>query len=217
MPDPVTDGDTGGRPAAAIAVHELEVRYQGGQEPALRGVSLEVPTGGGVVVTGPEGCGRSSLVRALVGLLTPTGGSVTVLGGTPVDPAIRRRVGYGPEKHPFPNVMRAAEALRLVAAMRGVPAELVLPTLERVGLEAPPDRRIDRLELEDVRRLSLACAVIGDPEVLVLDDPWEFPETVDVLGAAVGRGATILVATPDPGGFPALLGPALTLDGGVLV
>lgn len=210
--------DAGARPPAAIAVTDLEVRYQGGPEPALRGVTLSVPAGSGLVVTGPEGCGRTSLVRAVVGLVTPAGGEVAVLGGTPVlDPAIRRRVGYGPEGHPFPNVMRAAEAVRLVAAVRGVPGAPVHEVLERVGFEAPPDRRIDRLEVEDVRRLSLACAVIGDPEVLVLDDPWEFPETVDVLSAAAARGATILLATPDPGGFPALLGPVVTLEAGVVV
>ncbi|MCC6831375.1 MAG: ATP-binding cassette domain-containing protein [Thermoleophilia bacterium] len=207
-----------GRPQAAIAVTDLEVRYQGGQEPALRGVTLAVPAGGGLVVTGPEGCGRTSLVRALVGLVAPSAGSVEVLGGSPVlDPSVRRRVGYGPEKHPFPSVMRAGEAVRLVAAVRGVPPSAAAEALERVGLEAPPDRRIDRLEVEDVRRLSLACAVAGDPEVLVLDDPWEFPETVAVLSAAAARGTTILVATPDPGGFPALLGPVMTLEAGVVV
>ncbi|MFN8122670.1 MAG: ATP-binding cassette domain-containing protein [Thermoleophilia bacterium] len=207
-----------GRPPAAIAVTDLEVRYQGGPEPALRGVTLSVPAGSGLVVTGPEGCGRTSLVRAVVGLVTPSAGSVEVLGGSPVmDPSIRRRVGYGPEKHPFPSVMRAAEAVRLVAAVRGVPRDAASEVLERVGLEAPQDRRIDRLEVEDVRRLSLACAVVGDPEVLVLDDPWEFPETVEILSAAAARGATILVATPDPGGFPALLGPVVTLEAGVLV
>lgn len=206
------------RPPAVIAVTDLEVRYQGGQEPALRGVTLAVPAGTGLVVTGPEGCGRTSLVRAVVGLVTPSAGAVEVLGGTPVtDPAVRRRVGYGPEKHPFPNVMRAGEAVRLVAAVRGVPVAAVPEVLDRVGFEASHDRRIDRLEVEDVRRLSLACAVIGDPEVLVLDDPWEFPETVEVLSAAAARGATILVATPDPGGFPALLGPVVTLEAGVLV
>jgi len=205
------------RPSAAILVEDLEVRYQGGPEPALRGVSLTVPTGGGVVVTGPEGCGRTSLVRALVGLVRPSAGSVRVLGDDPALPALRRRIGYGPEKHPFPNVMRAAEAVALIAAIRGVDAPDVPAVLERVGFESPADRRIDRLEIEDVRRLSLACAVIGDPEVLVLDDPWEFPETVEVISAARSRGATIVISTPDPGGFPALVGPMVTLDAGVRV
>lgn len=110
--------------------------------------------------------------------------------------------------------MRVSEALGLVAALRGVPRSEVVPTLERCGIATAVGRRIHALEPEEVRRLSLACALIGDPEGIVLDDPWEFPETVAALARALDRGATVLVASPDPGGFPALLGRTLTLIDG---
>lgn len=193
------------------------MHYQGGPDPALRGVSIRVPVGEGLVVTGPEGCGRTTLVRALVGLVRPTAGSVTVLGGSPADSAVRRRVGYAPQSTPFPRTQRAGDALALVADIRGVPRADIASAARRVGLEADLRTRVGGLEMEDVRRLSLACAVMGDPEALVLDDPWEFPETVDILTAALSRGATVLVATPDPGGFPVLLGHTVTLDAGVVV
>ena len=177
-------------------------------------MSLRVPRGAGLVVTGPEGCGRTTLVRALVGLVAPAGGRVETLGGNPLDPEHRRRIGFGPEGLPFPRVMRVSEALGLVAALRGVPRSEVVPTLERCGIATAVGRRIHALEPEEVRRLSLACALIGDPEGIVLDDPWEFPETVAALARALDRGATVLVASPDPGGFPALLGRTLTLTDG---
>jgi ABC-type multidrug transport system ATPase subunit len=89
--------------------------------------------------------------------------------------------------------------------------------LERVGLQ-PGDRRlISSLDLGEVRRVSLACAITGAPRALVLDDPWEFPETVEVIRSARADGVAVVVGTPDPGGFPALLGATLALVDGAAV
>jgi ABC-type multidrug transport system ATPase subunit len=86
-----------------------------------------------------------------------------------------------------------------------------------VGLP-PHDRRIIwALELGEVRRVSLACAITGSPRALILDDPWEYPETVDVIRRALADGVTIVVGTLDPGGFPKLLGATLTLAQGAPV
>jgi len=204
-------GDDAAAPEAALAAEDLTVRYQGTPEPAVSGVTLRVEAGAGLVVTGPEGCGKTTIVRALVGLVPPTSGNVTVLGASPADPAVRRRVGYCPERRAFPSGMRVAEAVDLVVRLRGAPVDAAAAALRAAGLPAGDRRTVRRLDLEDVRRLSLACALAGDPQALVLDDPWEFPETVEALGAARARGAAVLVATPDPGGFPALLGATLTL------
>lgn len=208
------DAEASPAPEGALLTDALTVRYQGTPEPAIRDVTLAVKAGEGLVVTGPEGCGKSTVVRALVGLAPITGGSVEVLGGTPVDPAIRRRVGYCPEGRPFPRTMRPTEAVELVAALRCADGAAARAALEEAGLSPGERRPVGALEIEDVRRLSLACALVGAPEVLVLDDPWEFPETVAALRAAMQRGAAVLVATPDPGGYPALLGATLTLDEG---
>jgi ABC-type multidrug transport system ATPase subunit len=209
-PDGPTDDEL---PDAPLVARGLEVRYQGGPEPAVTGIDLTVPAGTGLVVGGDVGSGKTSVLRALAGLVAPAAGRVRVLGGSPLDPAVRRRIGWGPEKYPFPRGLRMAEAIRLTAASRGLPPGGHEAVLDRVGLRTGDDRPAERLEVEEVRRLSLACAVLGDPEVLILDDPWEFPETVELLRAAMGRGAAVVVASPDPGGFPALLGAELHLEG----
>lgn len=199
-----------------ILVTGLTVRYRGTAEAAISDVSCDVPPGAGLCITGGESAGKSTLIRALVGLVPPGRGFVSVLGGSPQVPAIRHKVGYGPERMPFPRGMRVSDAVRLVGAIRGTDAG-VDSALERVGLP-PGDRRlISSLDLGEVRRVSLACAITGAPRVLVLDDPWEFPETVEVIRSARADGVAVVVGTPDPGGFPALLGATLALVDGAAV
>lgn len=203
-----------GPPHDGILVTDLTFRYQGTSEAAITGISCDVPPGAGLCVTGTEGAGKSTLIRALVGLVRPGRGSVSVLGGSPQEPAVRHRVGYGPERMPFPRGMRVIDAVRLVGAIRGADHDAD-DALGRAGLPGNDRRLISSLELGDVRRVSLACAITGAPRVLVLDDPWEYPETVEVIRAALADGVAVIVGTPDPGGFPALLGRTLTLVDGV--
>jgi ABC-type multidrug transport system ATPase subunit len=198
---------------AGVLVTGLTFRYQGTSEPAIIDISCDVPPGAGLCVTGPEGAGKTTLIRALVGLVPPGRGTVSMLGGSPELPAIRRQLGYGPERMPFPRGMRVRDAVRLVGAIRGT-AEDPAVALERVGLPTGDRRVIATLELGEVRRVSLACAITGGPRVLVLDDPWEYPETVEVIRSARADGAAVVVGTPDPGGFPALLGATLNLVDG---
>jgi ABC-type multidrug transport system ATPase subunit len=198
-----------------LVVDDLTVRYQGTPDPAISGVSLAVAPGSGLCVTGDEGSGKTTLIRAVVGLVAPGRGSVVVRGGSPRLPEIRRQIGYGPERLPFPRGMRVIDAVRLVASIRGAAPGGVNEALTRAGLEAGDRRTITSLDLGDIRRTSLACAIVGRPPVLALDDPWEFEETVTVITEAMDDGATVIVASPDPGGFPQLLGRTLTLDPGV--
>jgi 4-alpha-glucanotransferase len=91
--------------------------------------------------------------------------------------------------------------------------EVALAAIEEAGVERP-DQRVEALEIEDVRRTSLACALIGAPDLLVLDDPWEFIETQLAVRRAMARGAAVLAASSDPGGLPALLGASIHLSEG---
>lgn len=199
-----------------IVVSDLTVRYQGTAEPAIAGVSFQVRSGAGLCLTGPEGSGKTTLIRALVGLVPPTRGTIRILGGSPQEPALRTHVGYAPDRLPFPRGLRVTDAVRMIGAIRGV-TDAPSVALEQVGL-APDDRRvISTLELGDIRRVSLACAITGSPRALILDDPWEYPETVEVIQRALSAGVLIVVGTLDPGGFPTLLGATLTLADGTSV
>lgn len=200
----------------AVSCDHAVLRYPGTPAPAVEDFCLDVAVGEGVVITGMRGSGTSAVAKALTGLLRPLSGSVEVFGLRSDDPRLRPRVGYCPERTPFPDAMTVREATRVVAGIRGVDHTEADAALVAAGLHASDRRRVGRLAIEDVRRLCLACALVGDPDLLVLDDPWEFPETVDALRDARERGATIVVATLDPGGFGDLVGPVVTLPGGGL-
>jgi ABC-type multidrug transport system ATPase subunit len=148
----------------------------------------------------------------VLGLAGP-GGDITVLGAPPGDPATLRRIGWAPQSWPFAYGLKAREVVEMVAMLGGHDAAAAAEAIERAGVERP-DQRVESLEIEDARRTSFACALIGEPDLLVLDDPWEFPETVAEIRAAMARGAGVLAASSDPGGLPALLGASIRLSEG---
>jgi len=190
----------------------VEVRYQRGGAFAVHGVGFDLPPGGGLLVTGDKGSGKSSVLRAVLGLAGP-GGDITVLGAPPGDPATLRRIGWAPQSWPVAFGLTAREVVEMVATLGGHPAHEATRAMERAGVEHAA-RRVESLEIEDVRRTSFACALIGEPDLLVLDDPWEFPETVSEIRAAMARGAGVLAASSDPGGLPGLLGASIHLSEG---
>ncbi len=190
----------------------MEVRYQRGGAFGVQGVGFDIPPGTGLLITGDKGSGKSSVLRAVLGLAGP-GGDITVLGAPPGDPATLRRIGWAPQSWPFAYGLKAREVVQMVAALGGHDAAAASEAIERAGVERP-DQRVESLEIEDARRTSFACALIGEPDLLVLDDPWEFPETVAEIRAAMARGAGVLAASSDPGGLPALLGASIRLSEG---
>lgn len=200
--------------APAVLCENVTLRYPGTASPAVADLSLRVERGGGVVITGAVGAGTSAVTRALVGLMQPAEGVVEVLGLPPADRTLRPRVGYCADRRPFMQHMRVDEAAHVFARLRGLTPAAAAASLEAAGLSPADRRHVRGLPLGDVRRLALACALQGEPELLVLDDPWEFPETVEAIRAARARGAAVVVATPDPGGFPDLVGPLVELPGG---
>lgn len=196
-----------------VRARAVSVRYQRGGALAVSGVDIDLRAGEGLLVTGPRGAGKSSVLRAVLGLAGP-GGDITVLGAPPGDPPTLRRIGWAPQSWPFAFGLRAREVVEMVAALGGHGPEEARRAMEEAGIEAP-DARVERIEVEDARRTSLACALVGAPDLLVLDDPWEFAETTAAVRRAMARGAAVLAATSDPGGLPALLGASIRLDEGV--
>ena len=194
-----------------VAAEGCSVRYQRGAQPAVDGVTFTLGPGDGLLVTGGHGAGKTTLLRAIAGLVRAEG-RLEVAGARPAAAARDGRIGFGPQGRTFADRRSPRELVRLVATLRmgaqdarADPEALAEAALERAGLEA--GRRDDRvLDIEDVRRLSLAGAIVADPLVVLLDDPWEFRETYEECMAARERGACLVIATGDPGGLPALVG-----------
>lgn len=167
---------------AAAAFENVEKTYTQGSfgrrgVPAVRGVTLTVPAGTVFGLLGPNRAGKTTLVKLLLSLARPTGGTVTRFG----EPAaVRRtlaRVGYMHENHAFPRYLSAAEVLHFYGGLSGVPGDglrgRVDRLLARVGLADRRAEPIARFSKGMVQRLGLAQAVINDPDLLILDEPTE--------------------------------------------
>lgn len=205
-------------PAAAVEADDLEVRYHGGPEPALKGASFRLEAGGGLLVSGPAGAGKTSLLRGLLGMVAHRG-HAAVLGAPVGDASSRGRVGYGPQGEGWASGLRVREAVAGVVALRRGPAggrrAATDDALDRAGLGYVGSWRTGRLDAEGWRRLSLALAIAGDPPLVVMDDPWVLTDTLREIAAARARGAAVLVAARRPAGLAPALGRRLALADGV--
>ena len=153
----------------AIRVRDLEV-VRGGTT-VLPGISLDVPRGAVTGLLGPSGSGKSTLMRAIVGVQEVTGGEVEVLGLPAGDRAVRTRVGYVTQGASVYPDLTIAENLRYFARLLGAPADSVERALETVGLGGSESRRVENLSGGQRNRVSLAAALLPNPEVLVMDEP----------------------------------------------
>jgi ABC-2 type transport system ATP-binding protein len=201
-----------GRPPerpAAVTARNLEVRYARGGAPAVTGVDLDLDPGKVLLVTGPAGSGKTSVLHGLLGL-APATGAIAVLGRPPGDPDALRRTGLAPQGRPVDPRLTAREVAALVATLRRAPAGAIDESLAEVGLSAP-QRPAGRLDPEEMRRLTLALARIGNPDILVLDDPWEMPETLETVVSARERGAAVILASAEPGSMARLADATLRL------
>jgi ABC-2 type transport system ATP-binding protein len=155
---------------AAVVVDGLTKRF--GSDLAVDDVSFEVPAGRIVGFLGPNGAGKSTTLRAIVGLTTPTAGGATILGRDfhdLEDPV--RTVGSIVDGVGFHPGRRAIEELRVCAAAGGLPLERCDEVLELVGLAQVGRKRVGTYSLGMKQRLGLAAAMLGDPQVLLLDEP----------------------------------------------
>lgn len=211
---------TSAGPTDALVVAEsLQVVYQRGATPAINGIDLTVAPGEGLLIAGEPGSGKSTLLRAIVGLVR-FGGALTVLGGYPGTPQVAAQVGWGPQGKGFADAQSPRSVVQMVARLRGAALDTldgtVTGALHAAGIDDAAAARVTT-DVEVLRRTSLACAVVGDPHLVVLDDPWEFEETVTVVTATRARGGAVVAASNDPGGLPALLGRTVTLVDGEAV
>ncbi|MEP6667111.1 MAG: ABC transporter ATP-binding protein [Nocardioidaceae bacterium] len=153
----------------AVVVGDLRV-VRGGRV-VLDNVSLEVARGSVTGLLGPSGCGKSTLMRSIVGVQVVAGGTVEVLGQPAGSTVLRRSVGYVTQAPSVYADLSVRENLRYFAAVLGAPAADVDRVVEEVGLTSHVDEVTSRLSGGQKARVSLAAALLGTPQVLVLDEP----------------------------------------------
>jgi ABC-2 type transport system ATP-binding protein len=147
------------------------VRHRYGGTVALDGVDLQVEAGECVALLGPNGAGKTTLVNLVIGLLARQAGSIGIAGGDPRVAASRRELGVVQQSLGFPTTAKVRELVVGAAVRAGVPGASAGPVLAELGLAELAGRRAVRLSGGQRQRLQLAMALVGDPALLVLDEP----------------------------------------------
>jgi ABC-2 type transport system ATP-binding protein len=155
--------------APVIVVDDL--RVDRGGRTVLTGISLGIEAGAVAGLLGPSGCGKSTLMRAVMGVQIITAGRVTVLGAAAGSPSLRRRVGYVTQAPSVYGDLTVRDNVRFFAAVLGCKKSRIDEVIHTVGLAGLEDRVVDNLSGGQRSRVSLATALVGDPEVLILDEP----------------------------------------------
>ncbi|RNG18172.1 ABC transporter ATP-binding protein [Streptomyces botrytidirepellens] len=211
--------------APRVELSGVDVRY--GRLNALSDVSLSL--GQGVTgLLGPNGAGKTTLLRILATASTPDAGTLRVLGLDPLTAAgrqtVRRRLGYLPQNPGFPPHFTAFEFIDYVGILkeisdRGARRDEARRVLEEVGLTADRSKRIRKLSGGMRQRVGLAAAIVGNPELLILDEPTvgldpeqrlRFRELI----AELGEGRTVLLSTHQTEDVAALCHKVVVLDHG---
>ena len=167
---------------------------------ALDDLSLSLDRGEIVGFVGSNGAGKSTTMRIVMGVLAADSGAVTWMGA-PVDAAIRRTIGYMPEERGLYPRMKVAEQLVYLARLHGLSASAAKAAAERwterLGLEGRRGDEVQSLSLGNQQRVQLAAALVSDPELLILDEPFSGldPVAVDVMSQVLLERAAAGVPT----------------------
>jgi len=153
----------------AIEVDDLRVVR--GRREVLHGVGFALPRGSVTGLLGPSGCGKSTLLRAVVGVQAGVRGRLAVLGLPAGSAELRARVGYVTQSPAVYGDLTVRQNLAYFADVLGVRAERVEAVLAQVALTEAAGQRVDTLSGGQRARVSLATALLGEPELLVLDEP----------------------------------------------
>ena len=170
---------------------------------ALDGIDFDVKPGEMFGLLGPNGAGKTTTVKILLGLTRATAGHAAVCGLPVGDPESRRQAGYLPEGHKIPNYLTARQAMAIFGRMSGMDTAAIRSRtpllLERVRLSQWADVRVKKFSKGMTQRLGLACALIHEPKVLLLDEPTDGVDPVgrreirDLLREEAGNGTAVLL------------------------
>ncbi|MCQ2045362.1 ABC transporter ATP-binding protein [Stutzerimonas chloritidismutans] len=153
----------------AVEIQGVSQRY--GSMTVLHDLNLNLGEGEVLGLFGHNGAGKTTSMKLILGLLAPSEGQVKVLGRAPNDPQVRRQLGYLPENVTFYPQLSGRETLRHFARLKGAALSQVDELLEQVGLAHAADRRVKTYSKGMRQRLGLAQALLGEPRLLLLDEP----------------------------------------------
>jgi ABC-2 type transport system ATP-binding protein len=185
--------------ASAVRIDSLVVRR--GARTVLDGLDLRIARGGIVGLLGPSGCGKTTLMRSIVGVQRVVSGTVSVLGAPAGTAALRRRVGYVTQAASVYDDLTVRQNLRYFARVLGVPAADVGRVVAATDLAAHAGSLAGDLSGGQRSRVSLAAALLGSPELLVLDEPTVGLDPVlrvelwSLFRRLADRGVTLLVSS----------------------
>jgi len=183
----------------AVEVRDLVVARSG--RPVLRGLTFTIAAGEVTGLLGPSGCGKSTLMRSLVGVQQLTSGSVRVFGDEAGSPPLRSRVGYVTQAASVYDDLSVRENLGFFARVLGVDRGAVDDAITAVDLGSHADQVVGNLSGGERSRASLAVALLGSPELLVLDEPTVGLDPVlrrdlwALFHRIAERGAAVLVSS----------------------
>jgi ABC-2 type transport system ATP-binding protein len=185
----------------AIRVSDVSMVY--GDLTAVDDISLEVAEGEFFGILGPNGAGKTTTLEMIEGLREPTSGEITVLGEPvwPRNPRLLPRIGVQLQASAFFGRLTAREQILTFAALYGVSSRRADAWLERVGLEEKAGTRVEDLSGGQAQRLSIACALVHDPELVFLDeptaalDPQARRNLWDLLAGINEAGRTVVLTT----------------------
>ncbi len=204
-----------------MVTDELTKRY--GRHTAVDAVSLTVRRGEIYGFLGPNGAGKTTTLRMLLGLVRPTGGSARVLGGRPGDPSVLRRVGALVEGPGFYPYLSGRDNLRVLASYNRLTGTDVEQALEQVDLSARAGDAFKSYSLGMKQRLGVAAALLGEPDLLILDEPTNGldPNGMADMRALVrrlaGQGRTVLLSSHLLGEVQQICDRVGVIDGGRLL
>ena len=147
------------------------LRVVRGKRPAIHDLSVQIARGTITGLLGPSGCGKTTLMRSIVGTQILTAGSVTVLGQPAGSAPLRRRVGYMPQEATIYDDLRIVDNVRYFASLYGMGASDAEQAVSTVGLDDHRTALCGNLSGGQRTRVSLACALVAAPDLLVLDEP----------------------------------------------
>ena len=187
----------------SVCVDRVTKRFSG--HTAVHQLSLDVPAGGIFGLLGPNGAGKSTTIRLIMGILQPDEGRVTLFGSDRGSRRLSERIGYLPEERGLYKKMQVLEHLAFLGEVKGMPRaearKRALAWLERLGIGAWAQKKVEDLSKGMQQKVQFAGALLHDPELLILDEPFSGLDPVnaqvmkDIVVELARSGRTVLFST----------------------